>query len=127
MASSVVSTPVGCRANAPRNEKSISRHVLVEDFYRLVQRDRDELRYATFGHGDAKQAIHPRHRDGIVRDDDEARFGRRGHFVQQVAEALDIVVVERCVDLVQHADRRWIGEEHRENQGESRQRLLAAR
>ena len=47
--------------------------------------------------------------------------------MQQVAEALDIVVVERRVDLVQHADRRRVGEEHRDDQGERGERLLAAR
>ena len=52
---------------------------------------------------------------------------RRGHLVQQVAEPLDIVVVERRVDFVQHADRRRVGEEHREDQRQRGQRLLAAR
>ena len=45
---------------------------------------------------------------------------------KQVAEPLDIVVVERRVDFVQHADRRGIGEEHREDQRQRGQRLLAA-
>ena len=49
-----------------------------------------------------------------------------GHLVQQVAEPLDIVVVERRVDFVQHADRRRVGEEHREDQRQRGQRLLAA-
>ena len=53
----------------------------------------------------AEQAVHPRHGDRIVRDDDEARLGRGRHLVQQGAEAFDVVVVERRVDLVQHADR----------------------
>ena len=48
------------------------------------------------------------------------------HLVEQVAEALDVVIVERRVDLVQHADRRRIGEEHREDQRQRGQRLLAA-
>src|SRR6185312_8889927 len=30
-----------------------SRHVLVEDLYRVVEADRDQLRDAAFGHGDA--------------------------------------------------------------------------
>ena len=34
----------------------------------------------------------------------------------QIAEALDIGIVERRVDFVEHADRRWIGQEHREDQ-----------
>jgi hypothetical protein len=34
----------------------------------------------------------------VIRD--EARVGRARHFVEQVADALDIVIVERRVDLV---------------------------
>jgi hypothetical protein len=49
------------------------------------------------------------------------------HLVHQIAEALDIVVVERRVDLVEHADRRRVGQEHREDQRQRGQRLLAAR
>ena len=63
---------------------------------------------------------------GIVGDDDEAGIGRARHLVEQVAEALDIVIVERRIDLVEHADRRRIGEEHGEDQRQSRERLLAA-
>ena len=37
------------------------------------------------------------------------------------------MVVERCVDFVQHADRRGVGEEHREDQRQRRQCLFAAR
>ena len=92
-----------------------------------VEIDRDELRDAALGHGDAEEPVHPRHGDRIVGDDDEAGVGRAAHLVQQVAEALDIVVVERRVDLVQHADRRRVGEEHREDQRQRGQRLLAAR
>ena len=49
------------------------------------------------------------------------------HLVEQVAEALDVVIVERRVHFVQHADRRRIGQEHREDQRQRGQRLLAAR
>jgi hypothetical protein len=37
------------------------------------------------------------------------------------------VIVQRRVDFVQHADRRRVGEEHREDQRQRGQRLLAAR
>ena len=49
------------------------------------------------------------------------------HLLHQRAEAVDVGVVERRVDLVEHADRRGIGQEHREDQRQRRQRLLAAR
>src|ERR1700736_4006866 len=78
--------------------------------HRAFEVDRDELRYAAFGHGDAEQAVHARHGDRVVGDDDEARVGELGHLVEQVAEAFDVVVVERCVDLVEHADGRRVGE-----------------
>ena len=51
----------------------------------------------------------------------------RDHRVEQVAEAVDVGVVERRVDFVEHADRRGIGEEQREDQRDRGQRLLAAR
>ena len=60
-------------------------------------------------------------------DDHVAGVGLAGHPVEQVAEALDIGVVERRVDLVEHADRRRIGEEQGEDQRDRGQRLLAAR
>ena len=50
-----------------------------------------------------------------------------GHLLHQRAEAVDVGVVERRVDLVQHADRRRVGEEHGEDQRQRGQRLLAAR
>jgi hypothetical protein len=53
--------------------------------------------------------------------------GALQHGGEQVAEALDIIVVERRVDLVEDADRRRVGEEHGEDQRQRRQRLLAAR
>jgi hypothetical protein len=36
------------------------------------------------------------------------------------------VIVERGIHLVQHADRRRVGQEHREDQRQRGQRLLAA-
>ena len=49
------------------------------------------------------------------------------HLLHQQAEPLDIGIVERRVDLVEHADRRGIGEEHGEDERERGERLLAAR
>src|SRR5215213_5484526 len=63
---------------------------------------RNELRDAAFRHGDSVETVHPRHGYRIVGDDDEAGVGRAGHFVEQIAETLDVVIVERGVYLVQH-------------------------
>ena len=60
-------------------------------------------------------------------DGDEAGVGALAHFVEQIAEALDVIVVERRVDLVEDADRRGVGQEHGEDERKRRQRLLAAR
>src|SRR4051794_35518952 len=62
-----------------------------------------------------------------MRDGDEARLGLLAHLTQEIAEALDIGIVERRVDFVQHADRRRVGQEYREDQRQRGQRLLAAR
>ena len=42
-----------------------------------LQVDRDELRDAPLGHGDAEQAVHAGHGDRVVGDDDEAGLGLR--------------------------------------------------
>ena len=59
-------------------------------------------------------------------DRDEARVGLLAHRVEQIAKALDIGVVERGVHLIEHADRRRIGQEHREDERHRGQRLFAA-
>src|SRR5262245_40733530 len=60
--------------------------------HRTFEVDRDELRDAAFRHGDTVEPVHARHGDRVVRDDDEAGVGRFRHFVEQVAEALDVVI-----------------------------------
>ena len=60
-------------------------------------------------------------------DDDEAGVGAVAHLVQHPTEAIDIGVVQRGVDLVQHADRCRVGQEDGKDQRRRRQRLFAAR
>ncbi len=60
-------------------------------------------------------------------DDQVAGVGLLGHSVEQLTEALDIGVVEGSVDLVEHADRRRVGQEQSEDQRDRGQRLLAPR
>src|SRR5437588_766021 len=45
---------------------------------------------------------------------------------QQVQEPADVQVVERSLDLVENVERAGPGEEHREQKGERRHRLLTA-
>ena len=71
--------------------------------------------------------MHPAHRHRIVRDDQVARVCLSAHPIEQVAEAVDVCVVERRVDLVEHADGRGIGQEESEDESYRGERLFAAR
>ena len=92
----------------------------------LCERNRHELADAALGHGDAEEAVHAGHAHGVVGDDDKAGFGARAHLIQQPAEAVDVRVIKRGVDLVEHADRGGAGEEDGEDERGGRQRLLDA-
>ncbi len=85
----------------------------------------DEPRHAGLVHRHADQLLCELHRRLVVRDEDELHALR--HFLDRVAETSDVVVVERCVDLVQQTERRGIQFEDREHERDGRQRLLAAR
>ena len=62
-----------------------------------------------------------------MRHDEIAGLRLGDHGIEQVAEAFDVSVVERGIDLVEHADRRGIGEEQAEDERHRGQRLLPAR
>lgn len=81
----------------------------------LFQINTDQLADTLLGHCDAEQAIHPRHRHSMVRDDQEARFGAAGHLVQHIAETGHVGIVQRRIHLVQHTDWRRIGQEDRKD------------
>lgn len=49
-----------------------------------------QLQHAAFGHGNAVEAVHERHGDVIVGDDDETRVGRARHFFREIADVFDI-------------------------------------
>src|SRR5437868_14049112 len=89
--------------------------------------DGDELRDAALGHRHAVQPLHARHRDAMMRDEQKARAGRIGGLGDDAAEAVDIGIVERRIDLVEDADRRRVGQEHGEDQCDRGQCLLAPR
>ncbi len=57
---------------------------------RATQINAYQLRHAALGHGNAKQAIHSGHRNGMVGDDNEAGFGPLTHFIQQAAIPIDV-------------------------------------
>ena len=60
-------------------------------------------------------------------DDQIARLRFARHRIEKVAKAVDIGIVQRRIDLVEHADRCGIGQEQREDQRGCGQRLFAAR
>src|SRR3546814_3163782 len=66
-----------------------------EQFLGAAEVDRDEAADAAFDHRDAEQAVHPCHGHRIVGDDQVARVGFARHAVEEVAETLDVRVVER--------------------------------
>ena len=92
----------------------------------LFEIDADELAHAAFGHGYAKQPVHPRHGDRIMGDGNKARLGLAAHIVEQIAEAFDIGIVKRRIDFVENANRRRIGKKDREDQRHRGKRLFAA-
>ena len=59
-------------------------------------------------------------------DDQIARVGFAGHCVEQVAEALDIGVIEWRIDLVENADGCRVRKEQAKDQSDGGERLFAA-
>jgi hypothetical protein len=102
----------------------LSRHRFVAHAQRFLDIDLDDARDALLLHRDADQLARHLHGDLVVRDEEELRLRR--HALDHLAEALGVAVVERRIDLVEHAERRRIELEHREHQGDRGQRLLAA-
>ena len=87
---------------------------------------RHDLAHPPLRHRHPEQAVHAGHGDGVVGDGDEAGFRALAHRIEEIAESLDVVIVERRVDFVEDADRRRVGQEHGEDECERGQRLLAA-
>ena len=97
------------------------------DFHGFLQIDRDQLRDAAFRHGDPVEPVHPGHGHTVVGDHQKAGAFRFGHLFEHRAESVDVGVIQRGVDLVQHADRCRIRQKHCEQQRQCRQRLLPTR
>ena len=71
------------------------------------------------------QSVGRRHGDLVVRHDDELRLS--GKFLEHAHEAVDVGVVERGIDLVEDAERAGLDLVDGKEQGDGRQRPLAAR
>src|SRR5581483_10349829 len=89
------------------------------------QLDRHELRDAGFGHRHAVEDVRGLHRELVVRDHDE--LGALAHAVDHRIETAEIRLVERRIDLVQHAERRRPEAEEGHEKADRREGLLAAR
>lgn len=75
-------------------------------------------------HGDAVHDIGGFHRFFVVRHDHELRL--LTELLDHAVELVDVVVVERCVNLVEYAKRRRLVEEDREEEGRRSQRFFTA-
>ena len=113
------------QAPSPNGRRKSTALLSRDQRFGLAQIHTHQLRHAALCHGDAEEAVHAGHGDRIMGDGDEARVGLLAHLFEEIAEAFDIVVVERGVHFVQHADGRRIGEEHREDERHGGQRLFA--
>src|SRR4051794_14807444 len=89
------------------------------------QPPRDDLRDAVAAHRHAVQRVGGLHRALLVGDDDELRAV--GELAQERAEAADVRIVERRLDLVEEVERARPREEEREQERDRPHRLLAAR
>src|SRR5262245_48298316 len=85
----------------------------------------DQLREPRLLHCDAVEDVGGLHRPAVVGDDEE--LGLAGELTEDAKEPVDVGVVERRVDLVEHAERARSVIEDREEQREPGQRALATR
>jgi hypothetical protein len=93
---------------------------------RSLEIHRKQSAHAAFLHGDAVEAVHAGHGHVVVGDDQEAGAGFGDHVGEQGAEAVDIGVIERGVDFVEHADRGGVAAEDGEDQRQRGEGLFAA-
>src|ERR1700691_5510368 len=68
----------------------------------LINVDAHQARDARLAHGDTDKLRGKLHRRLVVRDDDE--LNARGHLADDIAEAPDVVLIERRVHLVEQAE-----------------------
>src|SRR5579863_182751 len=91
---------------------------------RLVDVDGHEPRDAGLVHGYAEKRGRQLHGRLVVGDEDELHAV--GHVAHDIAEAADVVLIERRVDLIEQAEGRGIQVEDREHQRDGGKCLLAA-
>src|SRR5262249_58767266 len=113
---------------SPCSERSVSGrllHPVTEPCLRRVQIDRDEGGEAGLLHGDAVEDVSRFHGLTVVSDDQE--LGLAGQFPENTEKTMDVRVVERGVDLVQHAEGTRPEIEDRKEERQPGERTLAAR
>src|SRR5207237_8660864 len=90
----------------------------------LRELQRDDLRHAAVVHGHAIQHVGGLDGRAVVRDDDELRAV--GELAQRLREPADVALVERGIDLIEHAERRGLYAQDREEQRRRGKGTLAA-
>ena len=63
----------------------------------------------------------------MVRDNQEPGLRTARHLIQHITEPRHIGIIQRCINLIQHTDRRRVGQEHSKNQRQCGQGLFATR
>ena len=101
------------------------RPAVVGDGLRLVEAQADHAADRVVADGDPVEGVGGLDRAAVVGDDDELR--PFGELSQRLREAADVGLVERGIDLVEHAEGRRADLEHREQQRDRGQGPLAAR
>src|SRR6185437_7433485 len=76
-------------------------------------------------HGHAEKRGRKLHGRLVVGDEDELHPGR--HITHDIAEAADVVLIERRVDLIEQTEGRRVEIEDRENERDGGERLLTTR
>ena len=93
--------------------------------YRLIDIDGHKPRHARLVHRYTHELIRHLHRTLVVADEDELDSPR--HVANDLAESAHIGIVERRVDLIEHAERCGVELEERKHQRHSGERFLATR
>src|ERR1019366_1152447 len=89
-----------------------------------VELDADQAADAGLLHGDAVQCFRGFH--GLLGMGDDHELGIDRHLGDEAGEAGDVGLIERGIDLIQHAERAGLIVEYGHEQGDGGQRLLAA-
>src|SRR6185369_772497 len=121
-------TPTTSRAPSPKSTHRKS-HIAVRQLHRgesycFVDVHCDHSGHTGLVHRHSGELMHGLHGRLVVSDDHE--LNASGHLAHDLRETTDVRVVERCVHLVEQAERGRIELEDGEHERDGRQRLFSA-